>query len=218
MRNPSRFIIFLTVLLLPLLTWACTPGRGMIPTGDWAGQGTYVDYEARLASDQMTVAQEKAKDARYETTLTITEQEPFGTPALVFEIHSKRGKLMNISGEETNLRFALVKLRTLDTGATLYAVADLPDRPSEDQQGSEDQFRRELTLARASHSRVGNATVLQVYYLLPGKGESMTWTDTFMFAGNKILKTGRVAKAMEKGGKVEKMCKVYWTEELRKIR
>lgn len=205
-----------------LASVGCTSTRDGIPTGEWSGQGIYVDYEA-MAKEKLTdVAQSLAKDNVYETSLKISQQRMYGRDTLFFDIRSKRGKLLNMDDEESHVEFALVPLKTLKHGARLYAVGHREYNPSADCRPSEEEFNQRLRIASASCIQQGGATVLQVYYMIPTKNDPSCFFDTFVFEGSRVRKTGHVVNVSttEKENKPveQKLAKVYWVETLRKTR
>lgn len=207
----------LGLVLLATTVGGCASGPITIPTGRWVGQGSYVDYEAVFDKQLTTVSNTKGKDGEYDTELTITRQKLFGHEALVFEILSRRGKLMNLEGDETCLTLALVELGELDHGNKLYALAGCHLGPVSGDIWEEADFQQGLQFARGVAMHAGTRTVLQVYYAMPEKNESV-WMDVFSFNGDQLLKTGALIQLPKSDVAEPRLCNVYWAEELRKIR
>jgi len=213
-RDMSRPTLLVCVLFASsfLALTGCGAGAAAIPLGEWKGTGTYVDYEAALAKDQPVALEQQARDKEYETTLSIRETKALGRDALVFAIHSKRGKLLNVGGEETKGEITLVKLKELKEGSGLYAV--LTSGTGEAPKAEADPARA-IASATAIHSPRG--LVVQVYYGRPTPNDPSCFTDTFHFLGDKVIKTGSFFTIQTTGAK-QKLIKVWWVEELRRVR
>ena len=182
-----------------------TPGE--IPAGNWAGQGTYVDYEGVLAAGQ-PAPEERAATRSYETTLKIAKTRAFGREALRIDIRSRRGKLFNVPDEETKLSGVLVLLRTLEDGSALYAAFDA--NAVESAAGAADLPPG--TAAQATSVRTDRGVVLQLHYNRPGRDQGV-FTDTFHFLPGRIIKTGSYAVGSGPDDN-RKLVRVWWVEEL----
>lgn len=221
MIQEKRLSAWLIILLLAG-SLGCQAGLDNIPTGRWVGQGTYVDYEASGNKGAPAPTEQRARDLVYPTSLTITKENIFGREAYVFEIRSQRGKLMNNTDTETHILMALVKLETLENGSTLYALADWKYKPSENNKWDENNFNTLGKIASASCIRSPRGLFLQLYYMFPGAGSDIGFTDTFQFEAGRLLKTGSIVETKklksEQVGAAEKeqLMMVNWVEDLRK--
>ena len=211
MKSPAVLSYAAMAACISGLAGCATPAG--IPTGNWSGRGTYVDYEGVLAGDGQ-VPKERAKSRTYETMLSIRKARAFGREALLFYIHSKRGELFNVGGQETTMQWLLVKLRTLENGSTLYAVFDRGGVKSA--KAATDLPPK--TLAQATSIPTARGVILQLYYHRPGQ-ESSVFTDTFYFLPGHIIKTGTYgyATGSAQGDKRKLVC-VWWAEELHPTR
>jgi len=186
-----------------VLGGCATPGE--VPAGNWAGQGTFVDYEGLAASG--AAPEERAATRTYETTLKIARTRAFGREALRIDIRSLRGKLFNVPDDETKLSGVLVLLRRLTNGSALYAAFDAnavesagADLPPE-------------TLAQATSVRTPRGVILQLHYNRPGRDDGV-FTDTFHFLPGRVIKTGSYAVGSGPEDR-RKLVRVWWVEELR---
>ncbi len=207
------------LLLLGLLCLACSgcnPALSAIPTGQWAGTGTYVEYEARRRGEGKI--ESRSKSADYATSLKTTEGELYGKRALFLDVLSKRGKLMNVEGDESHVTFILVKVETLASGSTLYALVDFQFNASSSQQVSREDFDEKSQIASAVCMRQGRSIVLTVNYAVPTAEDPMCFWDTFTFEGGTVRKTGRVLQV--KGGEPlpQDVVIIDWVEELHRTR
>ncbi len=193
------------VLSVAVMGGCGTPGE--IPAGNWAGEGTYVDYEGVFTGEKPT-PEERAASRTYETTLKIAKSRAFGREALLIDIHSRRGKLFNVPGDETRLSGVLVMLRTLPNGSALYAAFDANAVKSA---GASAGLPPE-TLAGATSVRTERGLVLQMHYNRPGRDDGV-FTDTFHFLPGRIIKTGSYAVGSGPEDR-RKLVRVWWVEEL----
>jgi len=204
----------LACVIVILLSVGCSYVPKEIPTGQWSGQGTWVDYEAITNQKESLVLKDRSKDKAYDTSLKISKRSICGYEALVFEICSKRGELFNFKGKETNLEFALIEIKTLDNGSTLYAVAG--DIPHSDNDAAREEFTKAVSLASAICVRKDNAIILQLWYS-PGETKGC-FSDTIIFEGSGVRKIGhfletKPLKTNDQTSK-QKLMEVYWVEEL----
>jgi len=183
-----------------LLAGCHAPPTG-VPTGQWRGQGIYVDCEAFPAGTPAATTQ-RVQARRYDTMLTIEEGTVAGHEGLLVEIISRRGTLMNLGNTETRLRFGLIEMDRLPGGHAIYAAveADAADSP-----------RRNFASASAVQTRDG--VVLQVCYSLPTEQAHQCFADTFEFLADRVVKTGRMIWTGKEHG-AEKLMSVYWVESL----
>ena len=209
MKSHATMLCAAVVLSAAVLGGCGTPGE--IPAGSWAGQGTYVDYEGVLAAGR-AAPEERAASRGYETTLKITKTRAFGREALLFDIHSMRGKLFNVPDEETKLSGVLVLLRTLADGSALYAAFDAEAVRSA---GPDADLPAE-TAARATCVRTPRGAVLQLHYNRPGRDDGV-FTDTFHFLPDRVVKTGSYAVGSGPEDS-RKLARVWWVEDLRPTR
>ena len=72
-RSGSLLVAF---SVLALTCAGCNPALTAIPTGEWAGTGTYVEYQAIRKGEGKTESQ--SKSATYTTTLRIKEGDLHG--------------------------------------------------------------------------------------------------------------------------------------------
>jgi len=224
----ALWLLFVACGLSLLSSFGCATTQQDIPTGEWSGQGMYVDYEAIGKGKQSDLTQSRSKDGVYETSLKIRRRQMYGHEALVFDIRSKRGELFNVEGKESHVQFTLVPLETLEHGAKLYACCDWAYNPSKEHHVSKEEVEQRLQLASASCIQQHGATILQIYYLFPSKGELNGFYDTFVFEGDRVRKMGRLIeiKTPDKKNKPdeknksdeEKLNTVYWVETLRKVK
>jgi len=160
----------------------------------------------------------------YDTHLVIAKQTLFGREAIIVEIRSKRGRLLDSKETETHLRMLLLRLRRMSGGNTLYALGMLEFDPKgpPDYPAHEGKIRSRMEVPSAHCVQVGAHTCLQVHYLLPEGGKRWTFKDTFVFTGSGVLKTGSFAATDEKkqAGQAPKrgVSQVYWVEQLRTTR
>jgi len=200
----------------------CTSTPKGIPTGEWLGEGTYVDYEAIGQEKLINLIESRAKDNVYQTSLKISRQRMYDRDTLVFDIRSKRGELFNLDDNESHVRFALVPLKTLEHRAGLYAVVQWEYNPSKDRRVSEEEFNKQIQIASASCIRRDGATVLQINYITPSEDDPICFSDFFLFEGHRVRKSGHVVKkdATEKENKPaeEKLARILWVESLRKTK
>lgn len=216
-QKVSNLVIVAYGLML-LSSFGCAATQQGIPTGQWSGQGTYVDYEAIPQGKPSDLASSRSKDGVYETSLKISQQQVHGHEALIFNICSKRGELFNVEGNKSHIEFTLVPLTTLAHGAKLYACCDWAYNPTKERSVSKEEFDKRLQTASASCIQQDGATILQIYYITPSNGEPTCFFDTFLFEGNQVRKTGRLSgidKIKNKPDE-EKLIRVYWTETLQK--
>lgn len=180
-----------------------------IPTGHWAGRGTYVDYEAGLTKDKPEATTQRSQQGAYETHLTIAKGMAFGRDAMMMNIVSKHGHMLTVQGDETALNILLVKLETLSNGSVLYALFD--GSKVKFDEGSAMQALPANTVASATAIPTSRGTVLQIHYdnLLPG----MCFSDTFVFDGHALTKTGTL-KQVETKDPTQKLTEVHWVEQL----
>jgi hypothetical protein len=204
----DRSALWCAAIAVSVAALAGCGAPGEVPVGNWAGHGTYVDYEGVLAEGQ-NVAQTRARSRAYETTLKITSTRVFGRDALLLDIHSKRGKLFNVGGDETTLRGVLVELERLDNGSTLYAAFDA--RAVESPEAAADLPA--MTLAQATSVQTPRGLILQLHYNRPGRDDGV-FTDTFHFLPGRVIKTGSYATGSGPDDS-RKMARVWWVEELR---
>lgn len=215
MLTPSRCFV---VLIGPVCfaCAGCAPGLTAIPTGQWTGTGSFVDYQAISRDGGKPEVQ--AAGRCYATSLRITKGDLYGRHVLFFDILSKRGRLMNVEGEESHVTFILVEADALADGTTLHAIVDFQFNPSSPRQISQDEFGKESQIATAVCFRRGRGIVLQVNYSLPTVNDPVCFWDTFTFEGDTVRKTGRVVQVKDESPGREKVASVDWTEELRKTR
>jgi hypothetical protein len=206
----------------------CSHGLKTIPTGEWAGKGTFVECRLHLDDNGEAGTQEAATDrADYVTTLTIDREKVFGHDALVFEILSKRGQVLDSDDTETHLRLAFVELETLANGTTLYALADAKYNPDADEAWTESTVHDRIQFTSATCVRDTCGLVLQVHYALPVGSSIGAWQDTFRFVPGRVLKTGTFVTTSEPPDATEEdeekesmhdVAFVHWVEELRPVR
>jgi hypothetical protein len=204
--------VALALWAVVLLTGCASPPV-TIPTGEWIGEGTYVDYEAVLAADA-PAARQRSKDHRYETTLKIAKARAFGREVMVVDVHSKRGPLFNVPGEETKAKAVLVPLETLDNGAVLYATLDAKTAEAPE---NREAALPPKTIAQATSTQTPNGLVLQLHYMGTGGGEMRCFIDTFHFQADGVLKTGTL-DTLSGPADERKVAKVWWVERLRPVR
>ena len=97
--TPNALWFLVIACSLPFSSWCgCASAPCSIPTGECAGQGMYVDYEAINKDKSDDVDQSRSKDGIYETYLKISRQQMYDNEALVFDIRSQRGELFNVDG------------------------------------------------------------------------------------------------------------------------
>ena len=215
----NRSTMLLAVLLASsLMTFAgCGASLEQIPVGEWQGVGTYVDYEATLVKGKPVASDSQARSRTYETTLKITKTEALGRDAWLLAVHSKRGELLNIPGEETKGEITLVELEKLDNGGVLYAVVGdgMPDSPAAG--AGAEAASAAGAIASATAVRTSGGLVLEVYYNRPQPDKPVCFTDTFHFRRDGVIKTGAITELRIAGGQ-DKLMKVCWAEELRRVR
>ncbi len=212
MRLHTTFLYAASLCTIQLVG-GCGPAPAEIPVGEWAGRGTYVDYEAISVKGKQADTKQRAKDGSYETRLKITRARAYGREATVLEIHSGPRQLFNVEGEETSSVAVLVKLDTLDNGSILYAVYTEKAAALQPSEPREPSALPPGTLALATCIRSGRGPVLQVYYWTPER--SLSFIDTFHFETDRVVKTGRFTDTRTSGSE-EKLIEVYWVEELRR--
>jgi len=221
MTQKASKLVILACSLSLLSSLGCAAAHQGIPTGQWSGQGSYVDYEAVYKGKPGDVVQSRSLEGAYETSLKIAREEMYGREVLVFDVRSLRGKLMNVDGTETHLRFVLAPLETLDRGSQLYACVGFEFNPKNDISISKERFEEQLRFASASSILQNGATVLQIDYMIPTKGSPPSFVDTFVFSGYQAHKRGRyiMATTIEDKDmpKEHKLITVYWAETLRKV-
>ena len=182
-----------------------------IPVGSWAGQGVCMNYRGSV-DDNQPKPNEQANTRSYETTLKISGARAFGRDALRFQIHSKSGKLHHELGDEVKIDGMLIPLRTLDSGAVLYAVV-------ESQSVKPDQAEADLppaTLAQATSTQTDRGVVLQMHYTKPSSLNNVV-VDTFHFSSAGVLKTGSYVGYRDSDGR-KRSVRIWWIEELHPVR
>ncbi len=215
MTRTSMLWCAAVALLVSALAGCGAPAE--IPAGEWVGRGTYVDYEGVLPAGG-GAPKERSRSRAYETTLKIARTRAFGREAITFDILSKRGRLLNVGDEETEIDGVLVKLRTLPSGAALYAGLDAGVLDSPGAAAEEPVALPPKTLARAVSFPTPDALVLQISYGDPAKKDvAGCWVDTFRFRSDRVIKTGAYLSGSESGGE-RKAVEVWWFEELRPAR
>jgi hypothetical protein len=201
--------------LLGVACAGCAPGLTAIPTGQWTGSGTYVDYQADRK--EVGKAEARAMSAVYPTSLGIKEGDLYGRRALFVDVRSKRGKLMTIEGQESHVAFTLVKVETLADGSSLYALVEFEFNPSAEERVSKKDFDDRIQVASAVCFRRERGLVLQVNYVMPTTNEPVCFWDTFIFEGGTVRKVGRVVQVRGKEP-TENVAAVDWVEELQRVR
>ncbi len=196
-----------------------------IPAGTWEGQGTCVAYERIGAAGEGTSPTSRSQEVgSYDTHLDIAKQTLFGREAVIVEIRSKRGRLLDSKETETHFRLLLLRLEKMSGGNTLYALGMLEFDPKgpPDYAAQEARIRSRMEVPSAHCVQVGAHTCLQVHYLLPEGDKRWTFKDTFIFTGSGVLKTGSFAATDEKKreGQAPKrgVRQIYWAEQLRPAR
>jgi hypothetical protein len=212
--RPTSLLLILGTLCLACA--GCTPALTAIPTGEWAGTGTYVEYQAIRKGERTT--ESRSKSATYATTLRITEGDLYGKHALFFDILSKRGEMINAPGTESHVTFALVKLDTLAEGPTLYALVNPQLNPSSEQQVSKEDFTEQTQVAAAVCFRQGCGIVVQVNYLMPTGKEPVCFWDAFTFQSCGVHKTGRMVQIKGEETEQQTLGSIDWVEELHKTK
>jgi hypothetical protein len=202
-----------------VLAFACTgcnPALTAIPTGEWAGRGTYVEYEAHRGPEKKI--ESRSKSASYATSLKISEGDLYGQRVLFFEILSKRGKLATVEGDETHITLILVKLELVANGPTLYPLVDFQFNPSSSQQVSKEDFDQKSQIASAVCFRHGRGIVLQVNYTMPTSDEPTCFWDTFIFEGATVRKIGRAVQDKGSPPRPGDVTSIDWVEDLHRTR
>ncbi|UCD27976.1 MAG: hypothetical protein JSV03_12860 [Planctomycetota bacterium] len=217
-KTLSIVIVACCLSLLSCFGCAFTPYG--IPTGEWSGEGIYLDYEATVKEKMTDTTHSRSRDNVYETSLKISQQRMYGHETFVFDIRSKRDKLFNLNDKESHVTFTLVPLKTLEHGSRLYAIGQWEYNPSKDRRVSEEEFNKRLQTASASCINQDGATILQVYYTMPTKSDPVSFCDTFVFENHKVRKTGRIIEVKTTKKENEpiqnKLMKVYWAETLKR--
>jgi len=182
-----------------------------IPAGRWAGQGTFVDYEAVTDGGPGSAVRQRVRDHRYETSLDIAKTQAFGREAWKLAILSKRGKLFNVTGEETKLTMLLVKMQLLPNGSMLLALVEPPkDKPKAA------QTLPEATVGSATAIQTPRGLVLQIDYFGSDTKERGCFVDTIRFEAGRVAKAGTyVATAAVGSGR--RLARVNWVEQLRPL-
>jgi len=208
-----------------LLCWTIAGGASVprgIPTGEWTGRGTYVDYEAVATIGSDAPPTTRSKDGVYDTTLKITRQTLLGHDSVVIDICSKRGELLNMDDSQTRIGMVLAPTAKLPNGGELYAVVNWQYDKGPNTNLTKTEFDKGLRNVHATYARSGKSSVLQLYYIVPSKKDQAEFHDTFLFEGNRVRKIGSVAGLQEPestgGPKSEKLQAVYWVEELHRTR
>lgn len=170
---------------IAVIAWApgcAAPGpRGVLPFGEWSGDGTYV-YEAWGAQDEDDEAPQPRRLHRsYPTTLSIRPDRIDEQDIVVMEIRSKRGAFQEDSEDtETHLLLALLEGRHVGDNTVLYRVVDFAFCP-----GMEYKLHIEddAPPVGATCTDVGDALVFQIPY-------KEGFFDTIRFRGNRVEKWG----------------------------
>ncbi len=194
-----------------------------VPTGSWEGMGTFMAWETSgtKGSEAEPSRRSQGKPDGYETTLEISETTVFDTRAVQIEVLSKRGRIFESEDTKTHLYVLLMPIETDAEGSMLYAVGDLHVNPGSppDYTRREKEIRERMGIPSASCVRFDNTICLQVHYLLPSGEAGWVYKDTYLFAGDRVTKTGSyVSRRQEKdGGRPEiKTSQITWTERLKK--
>jgi hypothetical protein len=220
--NALRAVTMPTAALILSVAMGCASPPRAVPTGEWVGQGTYVACEALAKKGTDEFVQSRSQDGVYDTSLKISKEQMFGREVLVFEILSKRGKLLNSDDTETRIKMILTRTATLSTGAELYALADWSYGKGPHTQPNEGEFQKRTRAACASCIYRGGTAVLQVYYIVPSKKGTNAFLDTFVFEAGRVRKYGSLAGVQDSDGGEkpgqDKFQGIYWTEELRKAK
>lgn len=226
----SRFGLLTLGVITGMVSTGCSQAKSVrfaaptIPVGTWQGRGAYVAYEGVGATEDDPAPKQRFQDGVYETSLDISSQTLFGRQAIVIEIRSKRGKIMDSDDTESHLRVLLLRLEPMTHGSTPYAIGMLEYNFKEpaDYQKQEAQIRAKSNLPSASCVRIGADTCLQIQYLVPEGNNRWTFKDTFVFSGGDVIKTGNfVGTSIEtkKDAKPEhKVTQIYWVERLGKTK
>jgi hypothetical protein len=220
--NTSLRTLPAVVGLFLLSVAGCASAPRSIPTGEWAGKGTYVEYEAirKKGSDAAPTA--RSKDGLYDTTLKIRRDKLVGHDVVMVDICSKRGKMMNLDDAQTQIGLILAPAGRLANGGELYAVIDWQYGKPAKTEWKQADFEQRLKTVRASYLSSGASAVLQVYYIVPSKGDLASFTDTFLFEGNRVRKIGSIGgiQDVDNSGKPEneKLQAAYWSEDLQRVK
>ena len=151
-----------------------------IPVGEWQGQGFFVYDE--WGSEEEATSQPSSPTSlsrTYPTRLTIRQVTSGGHDFIELDILSERGPLPEL-GEQTHLKVALARAKSVTDAATLYRVVDWDFNPAAHE--SLDLGKQDAPVA-ASCLRQGGTTVLTIRY-------DEDFNDTFRFRGNSLVKDG----------------------------
>jgi len=203
-------VIAEAVCVLVAMMSGCATAPTEIPTGQWRGHGTFIDYEARVATDTAHQTRTRVNTRSYETFLKISKTRAYGRDAFVVSIRSERGVMFNVPGEVTQAVLGLVQLERLPNGAVLYAFFGDP-LPDDWNQPNAVLPRDEIAFATLLPT--GEGAVLQVGY--DKLGSDNTFMDTYTFSRGHIAKSGSVRWKESRGG--DKFVEVFWAEDLNPV-
>jgi len=185
--------------------WGCASPPPSIPTGEWVGQGTYIDQGYETDSGGVR----KVKDDTYKPSVTITKRSIAGQEAVVFDILSEHKPQPN-SNPYVHIVMALVRPKTLEGGSIQYdaawALRDSP-APRELSEAEVNKGLQEPDQPKVSCLRAGNALVMHVHYSRTREGKA--FTDTLVFEGNRLYKMGHF---------IDPPRRISWAEQLRKVK
>jgi hypothetical protein len=204
----SQRLLALALFLTPVALLGCqaTPPRAELTPGSWRGTGTFVaaQWDTPSNSGNLAPAIEAARAQPYDTTLKITAIPDSSPPALRFEIISRRGKLLERgteqAGDITHLVLTLQETQRLSDDAVIYALTAAEATLQSD--NSPEDADTPATPLDATGLRAAGRLVLQIRY-------SDGFTDTFLFDGDDLVKTGAYWAAGDESGLT-----VHWIETL----
>jgi len=178
-------------LLLLSLAGCDTPGpQGMLPTGRWAGEGTFVyEHWKGEAASQASIHRQ------YPTTLSIQPGEVDGHIVLLLDVELDRGSLPDM-GDKTVLKAALVEAKRVSDTTVLYRLVGLLANPKPSERLSFDEHTPPYA---ASCTTSAGATIFQIIH-----GEQAV--DVYRFRGRELDKAGSFSD--------QKEGLIHWTEHL----
>ena len=183
----------------------CTATPRNLPTGEWAGQGTCTLRKTEGAN-------QTCQTEHYPIRVTVRNADLDGQPLQVITVLSEHSEVLG--GKDVHLAMILTEPRPLASGSVVYQTHGHLDmvttRPSPVEPG-EPQIRamtKEDTLALVQCFRLGQATVLQVYYDWSKSSKYPTFFESFTFSGDQLTKSGYQGDINES---------IVWVEQLRKV-